>query len=92
MGRTKRTVSLVYEVLREGAKEAGSTSVSKRQIQCYKILTFKGRGTECVRNIKYLGTAISNTDDGTEEVRVGIVAANKAYSSLQTVSRSKQIH
>jgi len=42
-------------------------------------------------NIKYLGTIISNTNGETEEVKARILAANKAYSSLQTVFRSKQI-
>jgi hypothetical protein len=46
-------------------------------------------GTEGVRNIEYLGTVISNTDDETEEVKTRILACNKACSSLQTVFRSK---
>jgi len=37
-------------------------------------------------------TVISNTDGGTEEVKTRILAGNKAFSSLQTVFRSKQIH
>jgi len=57
-----------------------------------EIVTVKGRGTECVRNVKYLGTVISNTNGKTEEVKARILAANKAYSSLQAVFRSKQIH
>jgi hypothetical protein len=65
---------------------------SGRTRKINEILTVKGRGTECVRNIKYLGTVISNTNDETEEVKGRTQAANKAYSSLQTVFRSKQIH
>ena len=49
-------------------------------------------GTEGVRNIKYLGTVISNTNDETVVVKTRILAGNKTYSSLQTVFRSKQIH
>jgi len=56
------------------------------------MLTVKGCGTECVRNIKYWWTVISNTNDGTEEVKARTLAANKAYSSLQPVFRSKQVH
>ena len=57
-----------------------------------EILTVKGRGTECVRNVKYWGIVISNTNGETEEVKARILAANKAYSCLQAVFRSKQIH
>jgi len=32
-----------------------------------------------------MGTVISNTNGGTEEVKTRILAGNKAYSSLQTV-------
>jgi len=32
-----------------------------------------------------LWTVISNTNDGTEEVKARTLAANKAYSSLQAV-------
>jgi hypothetical protein len=38
-----------------------------------------------------LGTVINDTNDETEEIRATILAANKAYSSLQTIFRSKQI-
>ena len=39
-----------------------------------------------------LGTVISDTNDGTEEIRARVLAANKFYSSLQTIFRSKHIH
>jgi hypothetical protein len=55
-------------------------------------LTIKDDGIEGVRNIKYLWTVINNTDDETEEAKASIPAANKAYSSLHTTFRSKQIH
>jgi len=45
-----------------------------------------------VRSIKYQGTIISNTNDGTEAIKARILADNKAYSSLKTVFASKQIH
>jgi uncharacterized heparinase superfamily protein len=47
---------------------------------------------EVVRRFKYLETVINDVNDETEEIRARILAANKAYSSLQTVFRSKQIH
>jgi len=68
-----------------------NTVVQNRTRKISEMLTVKGRGTECVRNIKYWWTVISNTNDGTE-VKARILAANKAYSSLQTVFRSKQIN
>jgi len=55
-------------------------------------LTVNDRGNEYFRNIKYLGTAISDTNDEMEVVKARILATNKAYSSLQTVFRSKGIH
>jgi len=39
-----------------------------------------------------LGTVINDSNDETEEIRTRILAANKAYRSLQTIFRSKQIH
>ena len=47
---------------------------------------------EMVRIFRYLGTVMNDSNGGTEEIRARILAANKAYSSLQTVFRSKQIH
>ena len=35
---------------------------------------------------------MNDIKDETEENQAGILAANKAYSSLQTIFRSKQIH
>ena len=55
-------------------------------------MTVKIVDTEGVRNIKNLETVISNTNGGTVEVKTRILAANEAYSSLQTVFRCKQIH
>jgi len=54
------------------------------------MLIGKLRGTEGFRNIKYLGAV--NTNDEIVVVKTRILAANKAYSSLQTVFISKQIH
>ena len=65
---------------------------NRRTRKISKILTVKINDTKGVRNIKYLETVISNTNGGAEEVKSRILAANKAYSSLQTVFRSKQIH
>ena len=40
----------------------------------------------------YLGMVINDINDEMEEIRARILAANKAYISLQTIFRSKQIH
>ena len=64
----------------------------RRTRNIIEILTIEGHGTGDVRSIKYLGTAISNTNDETEDVKARIQAANKTYFSLQTVFSSKQIH
>ena len=47
---------------------------------------------EAGRIFKYLGTVINNTNYETEETKAIILAANKDYSSLQTVFRSKQMN
>jgi hypothetical protein len=57
-----------------------------------EILTFKDHDTEVVRSFKYLGTAIDNTNYVTKEIKARILVPNKAYSSLQPIFRSKQIH
>jgi len=58
----------------------------RRTRKINKILRVEVYGTEGVRTVN------SNTDGGTEEVKTRILAGNNAYSSLQTVFRSKQIH
>jgi hypothetical protein len=35
---------------------------------------------------------LNDTNDEKEEIQARILAANKAYSSLQSIFRSKQIH
>ena len=45
-----------------------------------------------VRRFKYLGTVINDNNDEKEEIRARILAANQAYSSLQTIFLSKHIH
>ena len=55
-------------------------------------LTVEDQKIEVVRRFKYLGRVIYDSDDLTEEIRARILAANKAYSSQQTIFRSKQIH
>ena len=56
------------------------------------MLIGKLRGTKGFRNTKYLRAVIINTNDETVVVKTRNLAANKAYSSLQTVFISKQIH
>ena len=55
-------------------------------------MTVEDRKIEVVRRFKYLGTVINESSDETEEIRARILAADKAYSSLQTILRAKQIH
>jgi hypothetical protein len=47
---------------------------------------------DVVKTFKCVGAVINDTNDETEEIRARNPAANKAYSSLQTIFRSKQIH
>ena len=72
MGRTKRDVSEAYKQLEERAKEVGfNIRVKKtkpivqnrRRRRISGILAIKDHDIEAVRSFKYLGTAISNTDD-----------------------------
>ena len=85
---------------RETAKEAGliikvektKTMVQSRGIGKGGTLTAEDHKIETVRRFKYLGTVINDTNDEMEEIRVRILSANKAYSSLQTIFQSKQIH
>ena len=55
-------------------------------------MTIEDHDIEIARSFKYLGTIIDKTNDETEEIKARILAANKAYSSLPTLFRSKQIH
>jgi hypothetical protein len=48
-------------------------------------LTTEDHNIEVVRRFKYLGTVINKVNDEMEEIRARILAANKAYSSLQTI-------
>jgi hypothetical protein len=52
----------------------------------------KDHDVEVVRSFKYLGTVINDTNDTTDKLKAGILAANKAYSSLKTEFRSKQMN
>jgi len=100
MGRTKRAISEVYGELKETAKEVGliinvdktKAVVQNRRLGKGGTLTVEDHKVEVVRRFKYLGTVINDSNDEMEEIRTRILAANKAYSSLQTIFRSKQIH
>jgi hypothetical protein len=96
MGRMKGAVAEVYEELKEkGKEEVGlnitvtktKAMVQNRRRRISEILTNEDHDIEVVRGFKYVGTVINNTNDETEEIQ----AANKAYSSLQTIFRS-QVH
>jgi hypothetical protein len=100
MSRTKRAISDVYGELKEREKEVGliiSVDKTKAVIQNRGLgkggtFTVEDHVIEVVRIFRYLGTVTNDSNGGTEEIRARILAANKAYSSLQTVFRSKQIH
>jgi hypothetical protein len=66
--------------------------VQKRRLAKRGTLIVEDHKIEVVRRFKYLGTVINDSNDEKEEIRVRILAANKAYSSLQTIFRSKHIH
>jgi len=99
-GRTKRAISDVYGELKERAKVVGlikNVDKTKAMVQNRRLgeggtLTVEDHKIEVVRRFKYLGRVIYDSDDLTEEIRARILAANKAYSSQQTIFRSKQIH
>jgi len=90
----------MYSELKETAKEVGliinvdktKAMVQNRRLGKVGILTVEDHKIEVVRRFKNLGTVINDSNDETEESRARILAANKAYSSLQTIFRSKQIH
>jgi len=100
MGTTKRAISAVYGELRESAKEVGliiNVDKTKAMVQNRRpgkggTLTVENHKIEVVRRFKYLGTLITDSNDEMEESRARILAGNKAYSSLQTIFRSEQIH
>ena len=66
--------------------------VQSRRLGKGRTLTVEDHKTEVVRRFKYLGMVINDVNDEMEEIRARILAANKAYSSLPTIFRSKQIH
>jgi hypothetical protein len=66
--------------------------VQNRRLGKEGTLTVEDHKIEVGRRFKYLGTVINDSNDETEEIRTRILAANEAYSSLQTIFRSKQIH
>jgi len=52
-------------------------------------LTIKNHDIEVALSLKYFWIEIDNTNDETKEMKARILPANKAYSSLQTIFRSK---
>ena len=100
VGRKKRAILDVDGELKERAKEVRiiinvdktKAVVQNRRLGTGGTLTVEDHKIEMVRRFKYLGTVINDSNDEMEEIRARIVAANKAYSSLQTTFRAKQIH
>jgi sorting nexin-29 len=100
MGRTKRAISEVYGDLKERAKEVGlninvektKSMVQSRRPGRKRTLTDEDRDVEVVTKFKYLGMVLNDTNEENKEIQARIVAANKAYTFLQSIFRSKQIH
>jgi sorting nexin-29 len=100
MRRTMKNISDVYGELKEAPKEVGliinvdktKAMVQNRRLEKGVTLTVEDHKTEVVRRFKYLGTVINDNNDEMKEIQARILAANKAYSSLQTIFRFKQIH
>jgi len=59
--------------------------VQSRRLGKGRTLTVEDHKTEVVRRFKYLGMVINDVNDEMGEIRARILAANKAYSSLQTI-------
>jgi hypothetical protein len=55
-----------------------------------RTLTVENHDIEVVTRFKYQETVLNDTNEEKEEIQARILAANKAYSSLQTIFRSKQ--
>jgi hypothetical protein len=66
--------------------------VPSRKTKRSEILMITDHDIEVEMSFKYLGPVINNIKDETEEIKARILAANKAYYSLQTIFTSKQIH
>jgi hypothetical protein len=66
--------------------------VQNRRLGKGRRLTVEDHKIEAFRRFKYLGRVIYDSDVETEEILAGNLAANKAYSSMQTMFLSKQIH
>ena len=96
----KTAISDVYGELKETAKEVGLIiNVDKKKSNGAEQEIWKKRYTDCWwsqdwsgQEFKYLGTVICDSNDEMKEIWARILAANKAYSSLQTIFQSKQIH
>jgi len=99
MGRTKRAISEAYGKLKYRAKEVGliinvektKAMMQSRRTGNGRTLTVDDHKIEVVRRFKYLGMVINYVKDEKEEIQARILAANKAYSSLQTIFKSQQI-
>jgi hypothetical protein len=54
-----------------------------------EILIVNNQDIQLVWSYKYLGIVFNNSAEKTEEIKVRIVAANKAYYSLEIMFRFK---
>jgi hypothetical protein len=58
------------------SEKTNSIVQNERKRRINKILTIKNHDIEVVRSFQYLGTANSNTNNETEEIKARIVVAN----------------
>jgi hypothetical protein len=58
--------------------------VRNRRTKRGEILTINNHQIDVAKSFKYLGTVINNSNVGNEKIKAKILAANKAYCSLQT--------
>jgi len=85
-GHRAKEVGLIINV------DKTKAMVQNRRLGKGGTLTADDHKIEVVRRFKYHGAVVNDSNDETKEIRARILAANKAYSSLQTIFRSKEMH
>lgn len=73
------------------SKNKTKAMIQNRKTKRSEIQRINDHGTEMVRSFKYVPTVINNTNDETKEIKAAIIAANKAYYSMQNTFRYTQI-
>ena len=73
------------------SKNKTKAMIQNRKTKRSEIQTINDHGTDMIRSFKYVPTVINNTNDETKEIKAGIIAANKAYYSMQNTFTYTQI-